>query len=728
MIEPGIAEPCLEPPCHAAWRVTGLDCPDCARTVSASVKHIPGVLSANLNFASATLLVQYDPAFEPLADVERVVQRTGHGLTRLDEEGRTPTLRSRPWIQEHLAEVATVGNGAFSLLGGMLGWIGAAEWSAVSAFAVAIVFGGLLVWRRAFVSLKARILDMNVLMSVAVFGAMALGEWGEGAAVFFLYALGGLLESRTLDRTRRSIRDLMDLAPQTARVLRDSAFLELPVADVLIGETLVVRPGERVAFDGVVTRGVSAVDESAITGESVPADKSSGDGVFAGTLNTSGLLEVEVTTKASGSMLARIVYLVEEAQASRAPAQRFVDRFSAIYTPSVIVLAVAIAVVIPAVSVLLGTDWGPASEWFRRSLVVLVVSCPCALVISTPVSIVSGITRASHDGILVKGGAFLESVAKVRAVAFDKTGTLTLGRPVVRSVLGFAGHSSEAVLDIAAVLEAHSNHPIARAIVAAAGERVDGSTVADFAETPGRGVSGTLGGVRWELCSPDRAHEVAALTDEIIEAIDALEASGATVLVLVSAAEVAGVIGVADEVRPEAARALAALKRVGIEHLIMLTGDNVRVAEAVAAEVGVTSVMARLLPAAKTDAVRVLQERYGVVAMVGDGVNDAPALALSDIGIAMGAGGTDTALDTADVVLMRDDLMVLAGFVSLGRRTMQVIVQNVAVSIGIKVLFLGLALAGKATLWMAVFADTGVALLVILNGMRLLRQPKRDGG
>jgi Cd2+/Zn2+-exporting ATPase len=696
--------------------------------VSASVERLGGVISADLNFASATLLVEFDPDLDPRADIERVVEGTGHGIARLDESGRAEEVAPRPWIERNLALVATVGSGSLSAVGALLGWAGAPEILPTAAFALAIAFGGFLVWRRALVSLKARVMDMNVLMSTAVFGAMLLGEWGEGATVFFLYALGGLLESRSLERTRRSIGELMDLAPPIARVKRGDEQIEVDVAGVGIGDVVVVRPGERVSLDGVVVRGSSGVDESAITGESVLADKTAGDRVFAGTLNTSGLLEIEVGALATDSTLSHIVHLVEEAQASRAPVQRFVDRFSAVYTPSVIVLAALVAVVPPLAAAALGAEWGSAAEWLRRALVVLVVSCPCALVISTPVSIVSAITRASRDGVLVKGGAFLEAAAGIRAVAFDKTGTLTSGHPALVAVESLGTWTREEVLAIASALESHSNHPVARAIVAAAPAR-SLARVDAYTETPGRGVRGVLDGVTWELCNPECARESGDAAARLEASVADMEAAGMTVLALVRIGEgPVALLGVADEVRAEAPRALEELKRLGVEHLVMLTGDNERVAASVAERAGVTSYLARLLPQGKTDAIGVLKERHGAVAMVGDGVNDAPALAAADIGIAMGAVGTDTALETADVVLMRDDLGALPRFLSLGRRTMNVIAQNVTVSIGIKVVFLALALTGKATLWMAVFADTGVSLLVILNGMRLLRRPSGDEG
>jgi len=694
--------------------------------VSASVARIDGVVSADLNFASGTLLVEYDPARDPRQEVVRVVEGTGHGAVPLDESGAEGATPPRPWLERHRAELATAGSGAFAALGALLDIAGAPEAWSVAAYAVAIVFGGLLVWRRALVSLKARMLDMNVLMTIAVAGAAAIGEWGEGATVFFLFALGGLLEARSLERTRRSIRDLMDLTPPVARVRRAGAWIETDLAQVLVGETVQVRPGERVPLDGVIARGSSALDEAPITGESVPVEKSEGDRVFAGSLNASGALEVVVNALAADSTLARIVYLVEEAQASRAPSQRLVDRFSRIYTPAVVALAVAVAVIPPLLALALGADWGAFSDWFRRALVMLVVACPCALVISTPVSIVSGITRASREGVLVKGGVHLETAARVRAIAFDKTGTLTCGRPEVAETVSVGALSAEDALATAAVLESHSAHPLAQAVVRAAGHATRASAVEDFAEEPGRGVRGTLGGTAYRVTSPAVADELGALGPAAQEAVSAQEGLARTALVLIADGAAVAVIGVADAVRPQTAPALATLARQGIVHLVMLTGDNPHVAEAVAAQSGVTGFLAGLLPAAKTDAVRVLKERYEVVAMVGDGINDAPALAAADLGIAMGAAGSDTALETADVALMADDLSALPRFFELGRRTARIIWQNVWFSIAVKFVVLVLALAGEATLWMAVFADMGVSLLVILNGMRLLRLPLRS--
>ena len=711
---------------RGVWRIEGLDCPDCARSVGAAVERVEGVVCVELNYASATLLVDFDSSFAPVTEIADTVMAAGYGITPLDEVAAEAPARKRRWIDRNLTDVATIGSGAFTAIGLALQWAGAAEAAVTAAYVIAIVFGGLLVWRRAWLSLKARSLDMNVLMTIAVIGAAFLGEWGEAATVYFLFALGGLLESRSLERTRRSIRDLMSLSPPTVRLRRADAFVEVPAAEAVVGDVFAVRPGERVALDGTVLSGASAVDESAITGESVPAEKIAGDEVFAGTLNASGLLEVRATEIATDSTLARIVHLVEEAQAARAPSQTLVERFSRWYTPSVVALAAFVAVVPPLLGAVAGLELGSWAEWLNRALVLLVVSCPCALVISTPVSIVSGITRATRDGVLVKGGAFLEAAAAVDAVAFDKTGTLTQGRPRVVDVVPLGAVTGDQVLALAASLERHSNHPIARAIVRAAGSSAL-SEPCGFSERPGMGVSGTIDGAVWELASPTRADEVAHASHEPMRAaVDAAEATGATALVLLAGSEPMAVIGVADTVRPEAASVARSLRKMGIEHLVMLTGDNERVAEHIAGEVGLTSFLARLLPADKTEAVKALKRRYGTVAMVGDGVNDAPALAASDISIAMGAAGSDTALETADVALMRDDLTALPGFFALGRRTLATIKVNVAFSIAVKAIFVVLALSGVATLWMAVFADTGVALLVILNGMRLLR-PRPSG-
>ena len=703
-----------------------------------SVNQIPGVLFADVNFASGLMVLEYDTTVDPRAQAVGVVTGAGHLVAAVQGDDR-PTAEPA-WLVRHRAEVSVVASGALIVGGWLLGLADATTAAAIS-YAAAILTGGALIWRRAAASLMARTLDMNVLMTIAVSGAAALGEWGEGATVVFLFALGGLLEARSLARTRRSIRDLMALAPEQARIRRGGAEIIVPPAEVLPGETMLVRPGERVPLDGVIVNGASAFDESPVTGESVPRDRAGGDPVFAGSLNTTGLVEVRVTASAGETVLARIVHLVEVAQASRAPVQRFVDRFSRVYTPVVIAVAALLAFGAPALGQASGLWPGFESwqEWVYRALVLLVVSCPCALVVSTPVAIVSAIARASRDGVLVKGGAFLERAASVRAVLFDKTGTLTEGRPVLAETVTLAADSADDALAMAAALEAHSNHPLARAVVAAAevrrgdggGEAADtrgasGRPQAEsIRELAGQGVTGTIGGVEYAVGSAAMARDRVALGDAAEKAVGDLEDRGLSVLVLMMGAgpdaRAIALLGIADAVRPDASVAVSALRAAGVEHVVMLTGDNPRVAARVAAETGVTDFRARLLPEDKTTAVHVLRERYKTVAMVGDGVNDAPALAAADIGIAMGAAGSDTAIEVADVALMRDDLSALADFLDLGRRTMRVIRQNVAMSLVIKAAVLVLAVSGNATLWMAVFADTGVALIVIFNGLRLLR-------
>jgi Cd2+/Zn2+-exporting ATPase len=690
--------------------------------VAKSVRQIPGVLAADLNFATGVLLIEYDTESDPRSRAIGVVTGAGHGVEPL--EGGGPAVAPVSWWTRYRAEVSVVASGVLIVAGWLLGLSGAGTASA-AAYGLAILTGGRVTWRRAATSIMTRTLDMNVLMTIAVCGAAAIGEWGEGATVIFLFALGGMLESRSLARTRRSIRDLMDLTPERARVRRGGREVEVPLGEVRVGETVTVRPGERVPLDGEIAEGSSAFDESPITGESLPRDRTVGDAVYAGTLNTSGLLAVRTTAPAEETTLARIVHLVEAAQASRAPVQRFVDRFSRVYTPLVIAGAVVLAAGVPLLGEL-GAPWAGVEawrDWTYRALVLLVVSCPCALVVSTPVAIVSAITRATRDGVLVKGGAFLELAGSIRAVVFDKTGTLTEGRPAVAEIVPLAEESTEEILGLAGTLEAHSTHPLARAVAAAGRAHAAGRVVTDVVEHPGSGVSGTVDGVPVAIGNGAFASGHAALSPAARDAFERMEEDGLTVLVLVRAgddAAVLGLLGLADAVRPEASNVTAALVGAGIEHVVMLTGDNERVAARVASQAGIAEYRARLLPDGKTSEVGVLKERYGTVAMVGDGINDAPALAAADIGIAMGVAGSDTAVEVADVALMRDDIAALPAFFDLGRRTMAIIRQNVALSLAVKALVLVLAVTGHATLWMAVFADTGIALLVIANGLRLL--------
>jgi Cd2+/Zn2+-exporting ATPase len=554
-------------------------------------------------------------------------------------------------------------------------------------------------------------------MLVAVAGAVALGQWSEGASVVLLFALAQLLESRAMERARGEIRALMDLAPQTALVTREGVERVLPVDDVGVGDTVIVRPGEKIPLDGKVIGGTSHVNQAPVTGESLPVEKSAGADVFAGTINGRGALEVGVTRLRRDSTIARIIHLVERAQAQRAPSQTFVDRFARVYTPAVLVLAVAIAVLPP---VLGGGAW---STWFYRSLVLLVISCPCALVISTPVSIVSALAAAARKGVLIKGGARLEKLAAVRCVAFDKTGTLTTGQLRVTDVIGVDGVGPREILAAAASLEKRSEHPIGRAIVEHA--QADGvaiTAVTGFQSLPGRGAEATIGNARVLVGSHRLFEERRLCSPEMHSATESLAYQGrSTVMVATNGAPV-GVIGVSDQVRETARDTVALLRSQGVAHVALLTGDHEAAARALAESVGADEYRASLLPGDKVTAVEELRRLHGSLAMVGDGVNDAPALASADVGIAMGVAGTDAALETADVALMADELAKIPYALRLSRATTRNIRANIGFSLAIKGVFLVMAIAGSATLWMAVVADMGASLVVIGNALRLLRE------
>jgi len=584
------------------------------------------------------------------------------------------------------------------------------------AFALgAIALAGLDTYRKGLVALRRFNLNINALMTVAVTGAAILGQWPEAAMVMVLFAIAEMIEEKSLDRARRAIEGLMAMAPEMATVQQGSAWQEVPAATVAVGAMVRVRPGERIALDGTVTSGSSAVDQAAITGESVPVDKQTGDKLFAGTINQNGELLYEVAAKADDSTLARIIRAVQEAQASRAPTQRFVDTFARYYTPAVFAVAIAIAVLPPLVT---GADW---LTWVYRALVLLVIACPCALVLSTPISVVSGLTAAARRGILVKGGLYLEQGHRLKVLALDKTGTLTQGRPVVTDVQALQGSEDE-VLTLAVSLSGRSDHPVSKAI--AARGRGGSLEVTGFQALQGRGIEGTIASERYRLGNHRLVEESQACSPELEAKLDALEAQGKTAVVLVRGEVPIGIFAIADQVRPESVEAIAQLKQLGVRP-VMLTGDNRHTAEAIARQVGIEDVRSELLPEDKLKAIEALSVGDTVVGMVGDGINDAPALAKAHIGFAMGAAGTDTAIETADVALMDDDPRKLAEFIDLSRATRAVLWQNIALALGIKVVFLSLAVVGEATLWMAVFADMGGSLLVVFNGLRLLRHRRR---
>ena len=591
------------------------------------------------------------------------------------------------------------------------------QWLGMVLAVAAVALAGLSTYIKGFNALRRGRLNISALMTGAVTGAFLIGEWPEAAMVMALYALAEWLEARAVDRARGAIGGLLEMAPDTVEQ-RDAHghWHAAKAADVPLGAVIRVKPGTRLALDGVVTAGRSAIDQAPVTGESLPVDKAEGDAVYAGTLNQTGVLEVRVTAGARDTQLARIIHAVEQAQSERAPTQAFIDRFAAVYTPAVFVLALAVALLGPWLA---GWTWLTA---IYKALVLLVIACPCALVIATPVTIVSALANAARRGVLVKGGVYLEEARRLKAVALDKTGTLTLGKPVLVAHELLSNQELKAtVLSAAAALSAHSAHPVSQAIAQGlAAQGVAAGNVEHFVDQPGHGVEGVVGGQRLRLIS-QRAAEALGLGSALLtERLAAHQAQGRSVSLLASDAAVLALFAVADTVKDHAPEAVRELHALGVQ-TVMLSGDHPAAAQAVAGTAGVAEAHGQLLPGDKLARIAELQARLGPTAMVGDGINDAPALAAADIGIAMGSAGTDIAMEAADVVVMNDDLRRLPGLIRLSRRTHGVLWQNIVLALGIKAAFLGLALAGLATMWMAVFADMGASLIVVANGLRMLR-------
>ena len=591
------------------------------------------------------------------------------------------------------------------------------QWLGMALAVAAVALAGLSTYIKGFNALRRGRLNISALMTGAVTGAFLIGEWPEAAMVMALYALAEWLEARAVDRARGAIGGLLEMAPDTVEQ-RDAHghWHAAKAADVPLGAVIRVKPGTRLPLDGVVTAGRSAIDQAPVTGESLPVDKAEGDTVYAGTLNQTGVLEVRVTAGARDTQLARIIHAVEQAQSERAPTQAFIDRFAAVYTPAVFVLALAVALLGPWLA---GWTWLTA---IYKALVLLVIACPCALVIATPVTIVSALANAARRGVLVKGGVYLEEARRLKAVALDKTGTLTLGKPVLVAHELLSNQELKAtVLSAAAALSAHSAHPVSQAIAQGlAAQGVAAGNVEHFVDQPGHGVEGVVGGQRLRLIS-QRAAEALGLGSALLtERLAAHQAQGRSVSLLVSDTAVLALFAVADTVKDHAPEAVRELHALGVQ-TVMLSGDHPAAAQAVAGTAGVAEAHGQLLPGDKLARIAELQARLGPTAMVGDGINDAPALAAADIGIAMGSAGTDIAMEAADVVVMNDDLRRLPGLIRLSRRTHGVLWQNIVLALGIKAAFLGLALAGLATMWMAVFADMGASLIVVANGLRMLR-------
>lgn len=579
--------------------------------------------------------------------------------------------------------------------------------------ALAIWLAGIDTYKKGIAALLRGKLNINALMSVAVTGAFLIGQWPEAAMVMALYAIAELIEAKAVDRARNAIKGLLELAPEEALVLGpNGAWSTTPVASVAIGATVRIKPGERVPLDGKVMKGNGAINQAPVTGESIPVDKAPGDQVFAGTINETGELEFEVTALSSNTTLARIIQAVEQAQGTRAPTQRFVDRFAAIYTPAVFAIAMAVAVLTPF---LMGLTW---LEAIYKALVLLVIACPCALVISTPVTVVSGLAAGARRGILIKGGTYLEDARLLKAVALDKTGTITEGKPKLVQWRVWGAGDEAAAQQMAASLAGRSDHPVSKAIIQ--GLEVPGPEAENFKALPGRGVEGVVNGVRLVLGNHRLIHEQGLCTPELEAELAIHEKQGRTVTLLADDSHVMALFAVADTIRETSKQAIVDLKALGVTS-VMLTGDNTATAKAIAAQAGIDDARGDLLPEAKLDAIKEMQKRYGATGMTGDGINDAPALAQADIGFAMGAAGTDTAMEAADVVIMNDDLQRIAETVRLSKRTHAILWQNITLALGIKSVFLVMAVVGTATMWMAVFADMGASLLVVANGLRLLR-------
>ncbi|AFY22356.1 heavy metal translocating P-type ATPase [Pseudomonas sp. UW4] len=695
----------------SSFRIEAMDCPTEQTLIQNKLSKLTGVQQLEFNLINRVLGVTHDlPGTEPITEA---IKSLGMHAEPLEQGAETPAAKPD---RKHWWPLALSGVGA--LLAEVIHFTATApDWMVAVIALVSILSGGLGTYKKGWIALKNLNLNINALMSIAVTGAVLIGQWPEAAMVMFLFTVAELIEARSLDRARNAIGGLMQMAPEQATVLQaDGSWVEQDVKIIEIGARVRVRPGERIGLDGEVLSGRSTIDQAPITGESLPVEKTVGDKVFAGTINQAGSLEYAVTAVAGNSTLARIIHAVEQAQGARAPTQRFVDQFSKIYTPVVFVLALAVAVIPP---LFMGALW---FDWIYRALVLLVVACPCALVISTPVTIVSGLAAAARKGILVKGGVYLEGGYKLDYLALDKTGTITHGKPVQTDYLSLDPTADASAPTIAAALAGRSDHPVSLAIAKAAVDNQSATLIVDnFEALGGRGVRGEINGQLYHLGNHRLVEDLGLCSPALEEKLFALEKQGKSVVLLLDSSGPLALFAVADTVKASSREAIEQLHDLGIKTL-MLTGDNVHTAQAIAAQVGIDEARGDLLPGDKLQSIEALYAQGHRVGMVGDGINDAPALARSEIGFAMAAAGTDTAIETADVALMDDDLRKIPAFIRLSRQTSSILKQNIALALVIKAIFLGVTFAGVATMWMAVFADMGVSLLVVFNGLRLLRK------
>ncbi|MBI1819576.1 MAG: cadmium-translocating P-type ATPase [Nitrospirae bacterium] len=687
--------------------VGDMDCPDCGLKIEKRLRQLSGVETAEVNFMTTLLTVNYQPSEIKPRSIEQEVENLGFSVIGPNRTIQNQTVQ---FLKKRHHSIATCG--LLVCLGFLSSLLFFPPLSNVFYFS-AILLGGYSFAAKAFYSARHWILDMNVLMSLAVLGAVLLGDHLEAASIVFLFSFAQWLETYSVDRSRKTIRQMIDFTPAEASVRRGGLDQRVEAGQVRVGERVMVRPGEKIPFDGKIVKGFSSVNQASMTGESLPVDKKENDQVYAGTLNLQGSLEIEVTHLWKESRMARIIHMVEEASGRKAQSQRFVDVFAKYYTPAVIGFAF-LAAVIPALFL-----QGDLNAWFYRALVLVVIACPCALVISTPVTIISGLSTAAREGILIKGGLFLEELGRIKTFVFDKTGTLTAGNAEVKGVYPLAG-TPFSIIQTAASIEKYAKHPVAEAIVAYATREKTGLTaVHDFQALPGLGGTGQIEGQSWFVGNHRYFEERGLCSKQIEETLFPLESQGYTSVLVGNEREVLGIIALSDTLRPETGEALKRLREEGIGTISMVTGDNRMNASAIASQISLDEFHAEILPDEKANMIGRLRKKFDKVAMVGDGINDAPALAAATVGIAMGEKGTEVSMETADMVLMSDNLMKIPFAVRLGKETLKIIKQNVALSIGIKMVFLALAVAGWSTLWMAVAADMGASLLVIGIGMRI---------
>lgn len=694
------------------YRIEGLSCTNCAGKFEKNVKQLPGVTSATVNFGASKISVEGQTTIEELEEAGAFENL----IIRDDQENDEQVRSKESFIKRNIALIISLGFILVAVISQLS--LGEDHLLTKALYILAIIIGGFDLFKEGFSDLIKLDFSMESLMTIAIIGAAFIGEWAEGSIVVILFAISEALERFSMDKARQSIRSLMDIAPKEALIRRNNVEQLVSVDKIDIDDIMIIKPGQKIAMDGLVINGHSSVNQAAITGESVPVEKQLDDEVFAGTLNEEGVLEVKVTKKVTDTTIAKIIHLVEEAQGERAPAQAFVDKFAKYYTPFIIIMALLIVVVPP---LFFGGDW---NKWLYQGLSILVVGCPCSLVISPPVSIVSAIGNAAKNGVLVKGGVYLEEIGHLRAIAFDKTGTLTKGKPVVTDFIATSSETDINYLSIISSLESLSQHPLASAILNEADKtNVDYKSIQieDFQSITGKGLTGIHQNIRYYIGSP-KLFSASVIEETAVKVqYRQFQEQGKTAMYFGTDEQILGVIAVADEVRDSSAAVISELHKLSIEHTIMLTGDNTKTAESIGKQLGVTEIKGDLMPQEKLDSIKALRTTYNKVAMVGDGINDAPALAASTVGIAMGGAGTDTALETADVALMGDDLQKLPFIVRLSRQTLKVIKQNITFSLGIKLLALLLVIPGWLTLWIAIVADMGATLLVTLNGLRLMK-------